>query len=278
MTSSQVDVWDIETYGEEIREYLDRHKQIVIRYLNREIELDKIVPPSDPRERIRFKMPINEHHEEYQSALDGLGPIMATKTFRAFHYSRMTDDEAGAFMADGINLTSKDFLRKRVDRQVDAGTMSSVQGDLIVSKTALARPREFGERNGFWTTATPIHPDDGAVNMLVGYWGGESAYWAFLGENGEMIDLLKSTGRGRILEIAVPLSVVTFGDTGAGTVTNVFDEFAISLGYSRYPRNLDLQLVQPLPAAAILRIHTEGDADYQRFGAGYPSTFTLREK
>lgn len=274
-----IDLWDINTYAEDVRDYLGRSKEIVTRYLDREIELNEIKPPQDPRERIRFKMPSNAHYEEYRAAVDALGPILSSKTFRAFHYSRMTDDEVDAFKTVGIVTTSVDFLRQRVDHQVNSGTMSVAQANRIVKNTALARPEEFGHRDGFWTTATPIHPADEAVNFLVDHWGGESAYWAFqTGSDGDTLDLLKGIGKGRIIEIAVPLSAVNCGDTGAGTASNAFDEFALTLGYDRYPRNLDLHLNQPLPASAILQVHTEGEEDFGKWGEGYPASFVLREE
>ena len=97
---SMIDIRDINTYGDEICDHLNRSEDIVRRYLDREIELEKIEPPKDPKERGFFKMPTNEHYGAYRAAVD-FGPIMAKETFRAFHYSRMTADEFSAFLAEG---------------------------------------------------------------------------------------------------------------------------------------------------------------------------------
>lgn len=198
---------------------------------------------------------------------------MSTKTVRAFHYTRMTDDEVDRLRTRGVTLTSVDFLRERIDRRVEAGDLSRRLGDQIVSRTALDNP-EFGTRDGFWLSALPIPIDDGSVNLLLQHWGGESAYWTFqTGTEDSVLDALRRIGRARIIELQVPIASVLFGDTGGGTASNILDVYAKLLGIQRYPYGRDLNVIAPLPSSSILRVHNEGETDFHCMGTRYPATF-----
>ncbi|WP_395517747.1 hypothetical protein [Pseudorhizobium flavum] len=198
---------------------------------------------------------------------------MSMMIVRAFHYTRMTDDEVDRLQAGGVVLTSVDFLRERLGRRVEAGDLSQELADQIVSRTALANA-EFGVRDGFWLTALPIPPADSRVNLLVQHWGGEGAYWAFeTGSEDQILETLRGIGRGRIVEFQVPIKSALMGETGAGTATNMLDVYASRLGILRYPRDLDLNLVSPLPASAVLKVHSQGEREYDRFAVGYPFSF-----
>ncbi|WP_149907996.1 hypothetical protein [Mesorhizobium sp. SARCC-RB16n] len=263
-----IDLWDFDTYDGEICEYLDGCTRVFASYLDEEKRLDEIVPPVDPRERVHFLVPTNRYYEAYRAAVEGLGPIMSTKTFRAFHYTRMTDDEVAALWSTGIVTTSLGFLKERVAQQVAAGKLTPEQGQRIVSKSALGRQGELDNRSGFWTVAAPVSPGDNAAKSLVDHWGGEGAYWAFGAEEPEMLELLKSIGCGRIIEIAVPLSAVKFGDVGAGSATIAFEVFASRLGYDRSRKRLDFNIQHDLAPDSLLKVHSEGDETYHGMGAG----------
>ena len=210
---------------------------------------------------------------DYMSAVESLGRIMSAKTVRAFHYSRMTDDEVEALQAEGTVPTSVDSLKQRVDRQVISGTLTREQGGLIVERNPLQRTA-FGVRKGFWSSSSPIHPDDAAVNILVDHWGGESAHWLFTGTGDEpMVEVLTRIGRGRVVEIAMPLKEANGGLAGFSAARTAVREYARSLGHQVYPEALDLAIEHRLPASSILKVHTEGEDGYIAMGRGYPSTY-----
>ncbi|MCB5205413.1 hypothetical protein LH464_23415 [Neorhizobium sp. T786] len=98
------------------------------------------------------------------------------------------------------------------------------------------------------------------MNMLLEYWGGEAAYWAFLGTSEDFVlATLRRIGRPRIIEFQVPISCTFYGEAGAGTATSIIDAYATLHGIQRYPRDLDITLTAPLPSSAVLEIHTEGN-------------------
>jgi hypothetical protein len=263
-----IDLWDIGTYDEEILGHLERNKEIIDGYFDLERKKDIMVSKLATWEPIQP----NPFQVDYIGTLESLGEIMSTKTVRAFHYSRMTDGEVEAALSDGIVPTSVEFLKKRVDRQIAAGRMTPEQGTRIITRSPLHA--DFGVRKGFWSTTVPFHPADPAVKLLVEHWGGESAYWLFVGtEDEDMIDLLKGIGRGRIIEIAIPLKDANEGLAEFSVARTAVREYARSRGYEIYSGGLDLDIERPLPSDVILRVHTEGDKDYVKMGSGYPSSF-----
>ena len=97
--------------------------------------------------------------------------MMSKKIVRAFHYTRMMDDEVERLRPAGI-MISVDFLRERVERRVEAADLSQEPANQVTCRTAHGNA-EFGVRDGFWLTALPVHHDDGAVNMLLEHGGRE---------------------------------------------------------------------------------------------------------
>jgi hypothetical protein len=268
-----IDLWDIGTYDEEILGHLERHKEIIDGYFDLEGKKNIMVAKLATWEPIQP----NPFAPDYMAAVESLGGIMSTKTIRAFHYSRMTDDEIEAVLSEGIVPTSIEYMKQRVDRQVSAGRVTIEQATRIITQRP-PQTTDFGVRKGFWSTSSPIHPDDRAVDLLVGHWGGESVYWQFTGtQDEEMIGLLKGIGRGRVIEIAIPLKEANGGLAGFSVARNAVREYARSLGYELYPECFDLEIEHSLPADSILRIHSEGEDDYKAIGKDYPVTFGYQD-
>jgi len=261
-------VWDIGTYGEDVREYLKQHQDLVRLHRERAIELDDVVPPEDPKDRLRFKWPTNEHYPAYMQARDGLAPLLESKSFRTFHYTRMTDGEVENILREGIRMTSVDFLNERLQLAVSDNLLSPEIAERIHQSSALRSP-EFGVREGFWTTACPIDVTGAAVEMLVAHWGGESSYFPFMGgaEDGTMLTVMQGIGRGRILEIEVPMSS-TRGHGPQSATMAIFDVLERSLGFER-SLALDFNVLDPLPPSVIQRVLSEGEADYHEVSKAF---------
>jgi hypothetical protein len=263
-----IDLWDIGTYDNDIRDHLESHKEIIDGYFELERRKDIMVA------KLATWVPIqpNRFVGDYEAAVRELGEIMSTKTLRTFHYTRMTGDEVESVQAEGIVPTSVDSLTKRVDRQVAAGRLTPEQATTIIKRTRL--PMDFGVRKGFWSTTVPLHPDDSAVKLLVEHWGGESAYWLLVGTDDEdLISVLKEIGHRRVFEIALPLAEANGGLAGFSAARTAVGEYARSLGHELHPAVLELDIEHCLPASNILRIHSEGEEDYKVIGRGYPTTF-----
>jgi len=262
-----ISIWDLDTYDGDIQDYLNRHQETIRLHRERALELDDIEPPRDLQERIRFQKPTNEHYPAYMEARDGLAPILESKSFRAFHYTRMTDGEVERILLAGVRMTSLDLLHERLQSVVDEKLLKLEIAERIYRSSALHSPHEYGDRRGFWTTACPIDVTDTAVDMLVGHWGGESSYFPFMGgtKDEAMLAAIQGIGRGRILEIEVPMSSTRGVGPHSATKT-MFDVVERAFGHENLLA-LDFNSLEPLRPSAIIRVISEGEAEFDDVAA-----------
>lgn len=265
-----IDLWDHRSYDAEITVWLSDRKELITGYYHDEAKKDAEIATRDRWEPLQP----NPYRADFMAAREELGALMAKRTLRVFHYTRMSDSEIGALSADGIVPTSLEFLKARIARQVEQGLLTRKQGETIFANSPLHHTG-YGVRKGFWTTTTPFHPSDSAVKLLVDHWGGESAYWLFTGKRDQaMIELLQRIGCGRVLEIALPLANANGGYAGFSVGEVVIKEYARTLGVELWPEGRDIHIEHSLPASRILRIHTEGEVTYNEFGRGYPDGYS----
>jgi hypothetical protein len=81
---------------------------------------------------------------------------------------------------------------------------------------------------------------------------------------------LERLGRPRIIELAVP---VTLADRSFYAARAVIAAFARSRGGIPGKFAFDLRVSSPLPPAAVLDVHTEGEPAFEGMGRGYPASF-----
>jgi hypothetical protein len=117
-------------------------------------------------------------------------------------------------------------------------------------------------------TSHPIAVDDGGVEPLMKHWGGEVAsMWA---RDETLTDPLSRVGLPRIIELAVP---VTLADCGFSAARAVVATFVRSRSGIPGKFAFDLRVTSPLPPAAVLAVHTEGEPIFASMGRGYPSNY-----
>lgn len=89
MAVNLIDVWNVETFDEDLIATLRANSELVRNYIvtDREIFLE--------REASGLRVPYrtNPHAESYGRFLEDLDPLMKTRTIRAWHYTRLTDTE-----------------------------------------------------------------------------------------------------------------------------------------------------------------------------------------
>jgi hypothetical protein len=132
------------------------------------------------------------------------------------------------------------------------------------------REQQPGRLGKFWMASDPMRTDDRGVELLPGNWGGEATY--FWLQDKTLEKLVASIGRPRILEIAVPV-VSTNRWYSAGKA--VVAAYARTLGCRPDGGAFDLYSMTPLGAAAVLAIHSEGEASFGKIARGYPAGFLL---
>jgi len=196
-------------------------------------------------------------------------PLMEQRTIRAWHHTRLTDDETALLKSEGIYVSNLKTIRRRLDVQVSKGVLSAEDADELYAASPFHHSEET--RSGkFWMTAHPRATiDDSGVELLLQHWGGEGVYF-WLEKHPKLVELVQGLGRPRVIELAVPLRLTRQAYWAAKAVVATF---ARTLGCKHDWSDFDLYTASPLGAEAVLKIHTQGDSEYAALARGYPAGF-----
>ncbi|SHF02356.1 hypothetical protein SAMN02746095_01883 [Acidocella aminolytica 101 = DSM 11237] len=194
-------------------------------------------------------------------------PFMAERSIRAWHYTRMTDEEVQAMQREGLILSSLEGIKKRLSAQVSAGIILAQNAQRIFESSPFHEQGDI--RSGqFWMTSNPISTQSCLVELLLNNWGGEGIY--FWQKDTEIKSLLQTIGKARIIEIRAPLDATNSIYSAA---SNILSTFAGFIGCKSEERGFDFCVTRPLKPEAILHIHSQGDATFEVMGRGYPEGF-----
>jgi hypothetical protein len=192
-----------------------------------------------------------------------LTPILAVARIRAWHYARLLDHEVDA-MQQRLVASSLDFLQKRLHDLVVMELLSQEEGDKVFQESPFQSQGDI--RSGrLWAVTVPLHYGDTGVSLLLGNWGGESAY--FWLSDKALATKLRSLGMSRILEIETALSD---GLNAFSASSTVLEAWAKKLGVSVVPTGCDLAITNSLGTAKLVRVHTEGESTFEAIAKTYP--------
>jgi hypothetical protein len=268
MTSTPIDVWNLETFDEALLAELNARRDSL-----RDYELTSkrnFLEQQAAKGRVPLKS--NTYAAERNYVVEQvIMPAMEQRTIRAWHYTRLTDDETALLESGGTYISDLASIRRRLDAQVAARVLLAGTADALHAASPFHQPNET--RSGkFWMTSHPVSADDGGVELLLAHWGGEGVY--FWLKDPELIELVKSFGRPRVIELAVPLVVTPRAYFAAKAVVATFVK---ALGCEPDWPAFDLYTTSALGADAVLNIHTEGDPNFAALARGYPAGFVDRE-
>jgi hypothetical protein len=261
MAEAIIDLWDPTTYDEGLNGVFQQFTDVIRGYYNREQEVDAQLN-AKPFGSAWVPLEPNPFEDQKAVLRDKIDSLMAARTLRTFHYTRLTDDEVSRLFEKGVELSETGNLRQRLDMRVKAGDLAQEHADFIFKSSAL-QSQEYGKRTGmFWSCALPYPADDHGVTRLLGMWGGEAAYWT-LQQDPDYKARLGGIGVPRIVELAVPLSSVSrFGHASE----NMIRAYANSLGMDCNLDGMDVCCIEPLPSSSILAVHTAGDGSFELIG------------
>jgi hypothetical protein len=263
-----IDVWDTGTFDQELISKLRANEQPVRDYLTTDRR------QFEEREASNRWMPhaSNPYSGDYLAFVEDVGrDIMQSRTIRAWHYTRLVDDEVRIIQEKGIFPGTLDTLRQRLDAQAAAGLFTAADAEALhAASPCHHREQQPGRLGKFWMTSGPVVTDDSGVELLLGNWGGEATY--FWLKDKRLETLVAGIGRPRILEIAVPIASTNHWYSAGKAVVAAY---AVALGCRPDRGAFDLYSMTPLGAAAVLAIHTEGDASFKAMARGYPAGFAL---
>ncbi|MBQ8105571.1 MULTISPECIES: hypothetical protein [unclassified Afipia] len=257
-----IDVWDTETFDDELRELLQQHAELISEYLifDRQEFLDREStdgwrPPKQ-----------NPRGSEYMAFMERVGLAMKNRAIRGWHYTRLTDDEVAAIHRNGIYPGTLETLRERLNARVCAGDLSEQEADEIYRASPCHHnEQKLGRLGKFWFASRPFDPMYSGVELLLNNWGGEAAY--FWLQDQKLKNRVSNIGRPYVLEIAVPISY-----TGqwywAGQA--VVCTFARSLGLHASGADFDFYSTKPLGPDAVLAVHAEGTVSFAAVADQYP--------
>lgn len=192
---------------------------------------------------------------------------MKSRSIRAFHNTRLTDDEVETLLSEGIHLSSLERLRARLARLVGSSDLTEEEAEALQDASPF-QTQQATREGKFWMTSHPLTICDGGLEELLGIWGGEVASFHL------QDDLLKSKlskiGRPRVVEVAVPISTSQHAHSSAQAAIATF---TAKFGYPSDRKEFDLYVTSPLPSSAILRINSAGEESFEQMGRSYPDSF-----
>jgi hypothetical protein len=267
MIANPVDVWDAHTFDSELMDVLENEVDLIRKFFETERQIFLSYDLGrGPRNTI--VRPQNPHARAFNAFQESMSGEMQRRIIRAFHYTRLTDREVETINRKGVHLSTPETLRRRLDGLIAAGQLTRNAAEQIYAGSPFQGDQLQVRSDKFWMTSHPVSVDDGGVEYLLAYWGGEVASM-WISDDG-LRSLLASLGKPRIIEIAVPMSSTRHA-LGAGQA--VVATFARLHGAITDKRAFDVYVERSLPPAVVLAVHTEGDVPFVGMGRGYRSTY-----
>lgn len=262
-----MDVWDVNSFDSDLRRVLDEHAELIRGYVTTDkrifLERDHNDGPDRPVLR-----PDNPYAGRFHSLEKMLDDLLQSRTIRAWHYARLTDEEMDVIREDGIRLSTPQTLRERLDRLVSLGLIGAALADDLFRESPFQGDQREARSNAFWLTSHPKCITDSGVTRLLQYWGGEVA--SFWTDDEALLDPIRAIGRPRVLEVAVPLSSTKHRYRAARAMLAAYSR---AIGCVESSHGCDVCVVSPLPGSAIITVHTDGNNSFTAIGRTYPSNF-----
>ncbi len=265
--SVPIDLWNYGSFDDELCRFLEPNGQLIRDYFETDhaIFLSHDLCRGPARSPIR---PDNPHAGAYYSLLDELDQLMLVRTIRAYHFTRLTDQEVDDLRLSGIHLSTPESLQHRLDALVASGHLLPADAEVLYTKSPFHSEQRQGRNGKFWMTSHPVSVDDSGVVPLLERWGGEVAsFWL---RDPQLSSSLAEIGTARVIEIAAPLAKTRHSHSAA---TAAVATFVRRIGAIPEKSDFDLYANAPLNPSTVLTVHTEGEAAFAEIGKSYPPGF-----
>ena len=262
--SASIDLWDYGSLDDELRQVLEPNRQLIQEYFETDhtIFLSHDLGRSPGRSSNR---PDNPRASAYYDLLDEVNELMRVRTIRAYHYTRLTDQEVEDLHRSGIYLSTPETLQHRLDALVASGQLSAADAEVLFSKSPFHSEQCQGRTGKFWMTSHPVSVEDCGVVPLMERWGGEVAsFWL---RDLQLSSSLVEIGTARVIEIAAPLEKTRHSHSAA---TAAVATFGRHIGAIPGKSDFDLYVNAPLEPGSVLAVHMEGDTTFAAIGKSYP--------
>jgi hypothetical protein len=260
-----IDVWDIDTFDEELSQHLTGHSDLIRSYW---LESRRLF---DEREAQTLRGPPehNVHADAYFTLCEGVTALMESRMIRAWHYTRLTLGEINLIHRFGMQPMTLELIRQRLEDAIAAGHIDREVAKTLYVASPYHQQAMSNREHRFWLTARPYPIDDSGVQELLEKWGGESIYANH--SEGPMVELLQGIGTPCVIEVALPTSATTRASCAA---ENVIDAWSFHLGCSGgWGGGSDMVAVVPIKAAWIIGIHEKGGGVFENHADSYARRF-----
>ncbi|PIW28678.1 MAG: hypothetical protein COW30_06925 [Rhodospirillales bacterium CG15_BIG_FIL_POST_REV_8_21_14_020_66_15] len=262
-----IDVWEVRKFDANLLAQLEENEPLITGYFEAEkqIFLSHDLGRDPRRSMLR---PSNPYAHGFLELKEMIGLQMEMRTIRAFHYTRLTDDEVENILEAGIQVSTPETLRQRLDAIVSSGILSVDVADQLFAESPFHSDQLDARLGKFWLTSHPLAICNSGVVPLMERWGGEVAsMWV---RDRSLSDPLLKIGRPRIIEVAVPLNATKHSYMAGGAIIATFGR---SRGTTPEKFAFDLYVEVALPPQAVLAVHAEGDIAFNAMGREYPEGY-----
>jgi hypothetical protein len=262
-----IDVWNVETFDEELTAKLQANAELISNYImtDRKLYLEREVL------RLHDASPDNPYAIDYMDFVEEVGRDMEARTIRAWHYTRLTDAEVDSIRNHGIYPSTLETIRRRLDAQVATGVFAPEVADALYAESPFHQQLD-SRSNKFWMSSHPLAIGDSGVTLLLGNWGGESVYF-WLPKDAALRELVRNIGVPRVLEMAVPLNATNRASWAGDAVVRTFGR---TLGHKPDFEAFDLYSIRALGPESVIAVHSQGEPDFAALAQGYPAGFSTR--
>lgn len=261
-----IDVWDVRTFGSELLLVLENETDTFLAYYK--ADYDIFISHDLGRERSSIIRPENPYATKFHEILDVICSKVNKQTIRAFHYTRMTDDEIAILRREGIHVSTPETLRQRLQSLVNSGRLTHDAAERFYADSPFQSCQIHARSGKFWLTSHPVAIDDSGVAPLMERWGGEVASMHV--RDTALSSLLLTIGEARIIEVAVPLCASKHSYCASNAIVA---SFARACGAKSSKSAFDLYVENALPPTSIIAVHTKGDITFENMGRIYPEGY-----
>ncbi|MHC8494432.1 hypothetical protein ACTU44_17210 [Thalassospira sp. SM2505] len=265
-----MDLWDVATFDRHVVDLLTQNECLVRDFFEEENRI--FISYDLCRDPDLLCRPNNKFYDAYSELEEEVAARISRSSFRAFHYTRLTEDEVRRLRNFGIELSSSETLEHRLASQVAVGNIPADCASQLFNLSPLQNGQKDNRSGMFWLASWPVPVSDGGVNNLLSHWGGEVVYmWL---QDKKLTELIQSIGKPTVVEVCVPMSSTKDVFRASRAVVRTF---ARSLGLHAEGGEFDVCVRENLPPTAILRVHQSGDLDFMNLAQGYPKSYSRND-
>ena len=136
MTAVQpiIDVWDVRTFDSDLLAQLEAQADLIRGYFETDHQIFISYELASGPERPILR-PENPFASDFSQLVDLTARWIQTQTIRAFHYTRLTEDEVANLWRSGIHVSTPETLRERLDAVVVSGGLARDEADRLYAQS-----------------------------------------------------------------------------------------------------------------------------------------------